>query len=219
VVKLRGVLILAAGLSIASAARADVITVLVAAPGADTGVGLNFNSEPATTANDAPSPFTVGGWTFTEGTSPVEVNIGGSGSGAQPFGTTGNYLSVLGGGTENVAFSKTSSFSFFWGSVDAYNTIVVDTTGGNTIFTGADLPGVLDTGCQTSTDCNRYVTFTDITGSNITGFSMSSSSNSFEITNISAVPEPTTWAMMILGFVGVGFLAYRRKNNHSFRLA
>jgi hypothetical protein len=26
-----------------------------------------------------------------------------------------------------------------------------------------------------------------------------------------AVPEPSTWAMMILGFVGVGFLAYRRR--------
>jgi hypothetical protein len=28
----------------------------------------------------------------------------------------------------------------------------------------------------------------------------------------SAVPEPSTWAMMILGFAGVGFMAYRRKN-------
>ena len=27
-----------------------------------------------------------------------------------------------------------------------------------------------------------------------------------------AVPEPSTWAMMILGFAGVGFMAYRRKN-------
>jgi hypothetical protein len=26
------------------------------------------------------------------------------------------------------------------------------------------------------------------------------------------VPEPSTWAMMILGFAGLGFLAYRRKN-------
>jgi len=31
-------------------------------------------------------------------------------------------------------------------------------------------------------------------------------------TNMSAVPEPSTWAMMILGFAGVGFLAYRRRN-------
>jgi hypothetical protein len=29
---------------------------------------------------------------------------------------------------------------------------------------------------------------------------------------LSAVPEASTWAMMILGFVGLGFMAYRRKN-------
>jgi hypothetical protein len=27
-----------------------------------------------------------------------------------------------------------------------------------------------------------------------------------------AVPEPSTWAMMILGFAGLGFMAYRRKS-------
>ena len=36
----------------------------------------------------------------------------------------------------------------------------------------------------------------------------------------SAVPEPSTWAMMILGFFGLGFMAYRRKQNGPpFRLA
>ena len=33
----------------------------------------------------------------------------------------------------------------------------------------------------------------------------------FTVSAVSAVPEPSTWAMMILGFAGVGFLAYRRK--------
>ena len=28
-----------------------------------------------------------------------------------------------------------------------------------------------------------------------------------------AVPEPSTWAMVILGFFGVGFMAYRKKQN------
>jgi hypothetical protein len=27
-----------------------------------------------------------------------------------------------------------------------------------------------------------------------------------------AVPEPSTWAMMIFGFAGIGFMAYRRKS-------
>ena len=43
-------------------------------------------------------------------------------------------------------------------------------------------------------------------------------SGSFTI-QISAVPEASTWAMMILGFMGVGFMAYRRKNTSAFRLA
>jgi PEP-CTERM motif-containing protein len=28
-----------------------------------------------------------------------------------------------------------------------------------------------------------------------------------------AIPEPSTWAMMILGFAGVGFMAYRRRKD------
>jgi len=30
---------------------------------------------------------------------------------------------------------------------------------------------------------------------------------------VTAVPEPSTWAMMILGFAGIGFMAYRRRSN------
>jgi PEP-CTERM motif len=30
---------------------------------------------------------------------------------------------------------------------------------------------------------------------------------------VAAVPEPSTWAMMVLGFAGIGFMAYRRKQN------
>jgi PEP-CTERM motif len=32
-------------------------------------------------------------------------------------------------------------------------------------------------------------------------------------TPTAAVPEPATWAMMVLGFCGVGFMAYRRKDS------
>jgi hypothetical protein len=34
-----------------------------------------------------------------------------------------------------------------------------------------------------------------------------------------AVPEPSTWAMLILGFAGIGFMAYRRRETGSFRIA
>jgi hypothetical protein len=42
-------------------------------------------------------------------------------------------------------------------------------------------------------------------------------SGSFDVT-VTAVPEPSTWAMMILGFFGVGFMAYRRKSNPTIRI-
>ena len=35
---------------------------------------------------------------------------------------------------------------------------------------------------------------------------------------VTGVPEPATWAMMILGFFGVGFMAYRRKSQSTLRL-
>jgi hypothetical protein len=42
-----------------------------------------------------------------------------------------------------------------------------------------------------------------------------SSSNSFEFDNVvaggaSAVPEPSTWAMLLLGFAGLGYAGWRR---------
>ena len=54
----------------------------------------------------------------------------------------------------------------------------------------------------------------DIAGNGNTGAVGSGPS----ITVFSAVPEPSTWAMMILGFMGVGFMAYRRKNQTQLRL-
>jgi hypothetical protein len=43
--------------------------------------------------------------------------------------------------------------------------------------------------------------------------------DSFSVTNVSAVPEPSTWAMMILGFASVGFMAYRRKSKATLMAA
>ncbi|AUC94710.1 hypothetical protein CWS35_10885 [Bradyrhizobium sp. SK17] len=32
------------------------------------------------------------------------------------------------------------------------------------------------------------------------------------VPQVAAIPEPSTWAMMILGFAGIGFMVYRRRN-------
>lgn len=60
-----------------------------------------------------------------------------------------------------------------------------------------------------------------INGTNLTwitlhsdiGFSQIKQFELSGVTAVTAVPEPTTWAMMILGFAGVGFLAYRRRSD------
>jgi PEP-CTERM motif len=36
-------------------------------------------------------------------------------------------------------------------------------------------------------------------------------SSNFILTAVDAVPEPSTWAMMILTFAGIGFMGYRRR--------
>jgi hypothetical protein len=40
----------------------------------------------------------------------------------------------------------------------------------------------------------------------------------FTMSEIAAVPEASTWAMMLIGFMGVGFLAYRRKHQDQLRV-
>jgi hypothetical protein len=49
----------------------------------------------------------------------------------------------------------------------------------------------------------------DLTLKNVAGAELASVD---AVVNVGAVPEPSTWAMLILGFVGVGFMTYRRKN-------
>ena len=202
---------LIAGLAIASSANAAVTPVV--SPGL--GTGQDFGSQPV---GPIASSFAIGDWTFT----PVgnsQVKIGTDSNGAQPFGTSGNYLSVLGGGSIDISFSSRNSISFYWGSVDTYNSIVFHTDGGNVLLTGSQVSPLLPTGCQGSSSCNGYVTFTS--DSAFSSVTLSSCLNSFELTNISAVPEPSTWAMMILGFLGLGFFGYRKSKNSgpAFRVA
>ncbi len=41
----------------------------------------------------------------------------------------------------------------------------------------------------------------------------------FSISGVGAVPEPSTWALMILGFAAVGFMAYRRSRKDTMGLS
>ena len=53
---------------------------------------------------------------------------------------------------------------------------------------------------------------------NIAGIAGSTAGYGGNLAVVAAVPEPATWAMMLLGFAGVGFMAYRRRSGNTIRL-
>lgn len=62
--------------------------------------------------------------------------------------------------------------------------------------------------------------YDDVTGDYVYAYAYASSRGgvSFEVDDdpgswTAAVPEPSTWAMMIIGFAGVGFMAHRRRSS------
>jgi PEP-CTERM motif len=120
------------------------------------------------------------------------------------------YMSVFGGGTETATFATPqTSLSIYWGSIDPGNSFAV-TINGYTL-TGADLValGATDNGSHTQPTSNELVTISGLGA--FTEASFSSTKNSFEF-SIAGVPEPSTWAMMALGFIGLGYAAFRRSS-------
>ena len=135
-----------------------------------------------------------------------------SGQFAAPFQDTTQYLVVLGGHTATLAISPAlKALSYYWGSIDDYNT--VSFFSGSTLvasYTGAQIPAAPADGSQGNPLNNRRVTF-NFGGVPITSVNFASSQNSFELDTVSgAVPEPATWALLIVG-MGVTGAAMRRR--------
>ncbi|HVR60168.1 MAG TPA: PEPxxWA-CTERM sorting domain-containing protein [Pseudolabrys sp.] len=136
-----------------------------------------------------------------------------------PTGDTSKYFTVGSFGTPETATwlfaSGLTYFGLYWGSKDAYNSISFFDASNALI--GTFIGPAPNSGTQSA-----YVNF-DFTGGSATKVTFTSTSAAFELDNvatIAAVPEPSTWAMMILGFFGVGFIAYRRRSNKiAFRIA
>jgi len=110
------------------------------------------------------------------------------------------------------------TFSFYWGSVDTYNTLKVFDTANHLLFQvlGGELPPA--NGNTTSSSSNIRVNFL-VTGAdrtNLGRLEFTSNGKAFELDDVafktSAVPEPATWAMMIAGF-GLAGAAIRRRRN------
>ena len=139
---------------------------------------------------------------------------------AQPaFSDGSRYLAVLGGGTATLASTVGySGVSLFLGSLDSFNTIDVLSVGGALLgsFTGSLLALTGAHGSQTLPASNARVTFANVAGeAAIGGLRLSSGQNALEADNVAftnAVPEPATWAMMLIGFGAVGYSMRRRRD-------
>ncbi|MBN8991531.1 MAG: hypothetical protein J0H42_25090 [Rhizobiales bacterium] len=108
--------------------------------------------------------------------------------------------------------------SFLWGSPDTYNRLEVTSTTGTYQFDVTSLGFAVTNGNQSF---SQYVQFQTAPGETILSarFANSPAQDAFETANFSvaAVPEASTWAMMIFGFMGIGALAYRRSPRSALR--
>ena len=213
------------GLSIAAvgavtAAHATISIVQIASPGNwsafdNVTVGLQSGS---TATSSGLITFT------TDGNVAVGTNVNVN---AAPAGDASHYLWGVGGATITFANAVTS-FDIYWGSIDGNgnnNNSLVLNVGSDTIR-GNDLVSMgLTNGAGNQFDIfdNQWFRISD--NNPFTSFTASSTTNAFEfdmagpsVTQTSGVPEPSTWAMMLIGFAGLGYAAFHRRKDRAPRV-
>jgi hypothetical protein len=206
------------GLSVAAvgavtAAHATLSIVQIASPGNwsafdNVTVGLQSGS---TATNSGLITFT------TDGNVAVGTNVNVN---AAPAGDASHYLWGVGGATITFANAVTR-FDIYWGSIDGNgnnNNSLVLNVGSDTI-TGDNLVAMgLTNGAGNQFDIfdNQWFRISDTNP--FTSFAVSSTTNAFEfdmagpsVTQTSGVPEPSTSAMMLLGFAGLGYAGLKRR--------
>jgi hypothetical protein len=203
-----------------TAAHATVSIIQIASPGNwsafdNVGVGLSTGS---TATNSGLIMFT------TDGKVAVGTNVNVN---AAPAGDASHYLWGVRGATITFANAVTS-FDIYWGSIDGNgnnNNYLVLNVGSDKI-TGNDLVSMgLANGAGNQFDIfdNQWFQISDTNP--FTSFSVSSTTNAFEfdmagpsVTQTSGVPEPSTWAIMLVGFAGLGYAAFHRRKDSAPRV-
>jgi hypothetical protein len=175
--------------------------------------------------------FTLDNITWTLGSGTAETRKGtGAGEFAAPLGmgtstTTGTtYMSVQANSSEVATWATPqTSLVLYWGSIDGdvctagsnscgnLNTVNIQI--GSEVITGAELigmgtPPVKGEGGQTDDSDNQLVKITGLP--DFTTVTFSTTGNAFEFSLVPTIPESSTWAMMLLGFAGLGYAAFRR---------
>jgi PEP-CTERM motif len=174
--------------------------------------------------------FSVGtdSWTLVSGVAGIAIGSTTNVS-ADPLGMTNPFMSVEAGGEERVTFlTPQTSISIYWGSIDAAESGTASAGNENTFgitvdgftLTGADLMsmhGADGSGSTTDPLGNQLVTITGLAAFSTATFS--STRNAFEFSLVppgigvtGSAPEPSTWAMMGIGFAALGYAAFRRNS-------
>lgn len=155
-----------------------------------------------------------------------------SGRRAPPFGVTNNYFATpnvdgSSSGTATIDFSSyiasrgsgaPLTVSFYWGSIDRYNTLEVLGSGGTLLsLTGTQVNDPAN-GNQFAAATNQRVFLSFAGPDEFTGLRLTSNGRAFEIDDIamsfaggSTVPEPSTWALLMLAGGMLGRAALRRR--------
>lgn len=209
--------VLAASLVAATAAPAFAAPTLSTELGSTTTFAAPTYAGLSSTAIDFNGAAPAG---FTLTLAGAQLLTGSSSAGATPaFSDGSRYLSVLGGTSATLQSSTGYSLvSFYLGSIDTYNSVDILSVAGTVIdtYTGVNFT-VPANGNQSIPSTNRRVTYQVGAGGQLVGgIRFRSDSNSAEIDNVVfAVPEPTTWAMMLAGFGMIGFAmrSRRRRTN------
>ena len=206
----------------AFAAAAAVTTALMATPASALTITLYNTDLPLPPGQQMIEDFDAihaDGVNFTFVAGPNTLERSGalgllSGISAPPPGDVTDYFTVKAGGKATLtSLAGLTAFSFYLGSPDSYNDVkFFDTRGGSFTLSGAQIWGA-GSGATGDQTWGRRVSY-DFDGSRINKIEFTSSGNSFEFDSLAGsvgVPEPATWAMMIIGFGAVGAVIRRRR--------
>jgi hypothetical protein len=191
-----------------SVTAADAGTITITA-----GSGTNFdafdNDAPGSTSGTTDTAFGLATWSTTPGvgSDPSEnTDTSVSSRDLAPAGDSTDFVFAQQGGSVTVGFTTAlNSVTIYWGSPDTFNTLTL--SNGDSI-SGSQMAAMLHFSADGSDANSQWITISDTTP--FKSFTASSSSPAFEFDMAGAVPEPSTWAMLMLGFTGLGYAAFRR---------